>query len=69
MQRTFISAETQLLATCTDIFSAGTETGSATVSFGVLLMALHPEVMAKVQKELDEVVGRERLPSVEDRNK
>lgn len=61
--------EKQLLATCSDIFSAGTETGSATVSFAILLMALHPEVMEKVQKELDEVVGRSRLPSVEDRTK
>ncbi|KAK8376326.1 hypothetical protein O3P69_009756 [Scylla paramamosain] len=64
---TFI--EQQLAASCNDIFTAGTETGSATVSFGVLLMALHPEVMAKVQKELDEVVGRSRLPSMDDRSK
>ncbi|XP_050712088.1 methyl farnesoate epoxidase-like isoform X4 [Eriocheir sinensis] len=61
--------EHQLMATCTDIFMAGTDTGSASVSFGILLMALHPEIMARVQKELDEVVGRERLPSFEDRNK
>lgn len=61
--------ETQFLATCTDIFTAGTDTGSSSVSFGIMLMALHPEVMAKVQKELDEVVGRARLPSLEDRSK
>nr|AJF94637.1 cytochrome P450 epoxidase-like protein [Portunus trituberculatus] len=61
--------EVQLLASCSDIFAAGTETGSATVSFAILLMTLYPEVMAKVQKELDEVVGRSRLPSIEDRSK
>lgn len=63
------STETQLLATCSDIFMAGTETGSASVCFGILMMAMHPEVCVKVQKELDEVVGRARLPSFEDRSK
>ncbi|KAG0710129.1 Methyl farnesoate epoxidase [Chionoecetes opilio] len=61
--------EKQLLATCTDIFNAGTETGSATLSFGILLLTLNPEVMRKVQAELDEVVGRSRMPSLEDRTK
>ena len=30
-------------------------------------MALNPEVMAKAQKEIDAVVGRERLPGFADR--
>ena len=30
-------------------------------------MALHPEAQAKAQKELDEVVGRDRLPDFSDK--
>jgi cytochrome P450 len=32
-----------------------------------LAMSLHPEVLAKAQEELDTVVGRNRLPALEDR--
>ena len=30
-------------------------------------MILNPHVMAKAQKEIDRVVGRDRLPSIEDK--
>ncbi len=30
-------------------------------------MVTHPEVLKKAQKELDDVVGRHRLPDFEDR--
>ncbi|KAK7085879.1 hypothetical protein SK128_006582 [Halocaridina rubra] len=59
----------QLVALCTDLFSAGTETGSASVSFAILLCTLHPEVMRKLQEEIDTVVGQDRLPSIDDRPK
>lgn len=59
--------EKQLIAACTDVFSAGAETGSATVAFSVMLMCLFPEVMRKVQKEIDSVVGQNRFPSTTDR--
>lgn len=49
------------------MFSAGAETGSATVAFSVMLMCLFPEVMKKVQKEIDSVIGRNRFPSMADR--
>lgn len=32
-----------------------------------MAMALHPEVQAKAQAEIDKVIGNERLPRVEDR--
>ncbi|XP_042885578.1 methyl farnesoate epoxidase-like [Penaeus japonicus] len=60
-------SEKQLIAVCTDVFSAGAETGSATVAFAVMLMCLFPEVMRKVQKEIDSVIGQNRLPSMADR--
>ncbi|KAK4314949.1 hypothetical protein Pmani_013817 [Petrolisthes manimaculis] len=61
--------EDQLLATCFDVFSAGAETGSSSVSFAILLMILYPSVGQAVQRELDEVVGLSRFPSVDDRTK
>lgn len=32
-----------------------------------MAMALHPEIQVKVQKELDSVIGRGRLPTFADR--
>jgi cytochrome P450 len=34
-----------------------------------LMMTLHPDVQAKVQAEMDSVVGRNRLPNFEDQAK
>jgi cytochrome P450 len=31
-------------------------------------MILHPEVQAKAQEEIDSVIGKDRLPVMEDRN-
>ena len=35
----------------------------------ILLMVHHPEVLAKAQAQIDEVVGLNRLPSFDDRAK
>lgn len=32
-------------------------------------MALHPEVVERAQAEIDQVIGSERLPTLEDRGK
>lgn len=34
----------------------------------ILAMVLHPDVYAKAQEEVDRVVGRDRLPTLEDRS-
>ncbi|XP_076032688.1 methyl farnesoate epoxidase-like isoform X2 [Oratosquilla oratoria] len=60
-------SEEQLVALCMDVLAAGSETGSSLVGFAILFMSLHPEVQAKVQEELDLVVGREKMPTIEDR--
>lgn len=46
-----------------DLFAAGTETTSSTLLWGMLYMMMNPEVQKNVQKELDEVIGRENRPS------
>lgn len=33
------------------------------------MMALHPEVVERAQAEIDQAIGSERLPTLEDRGK
>ncbi|NWS26619.1 CP2J2 protein, partial [Polioptila caerulea] len=57
------------LAACTfDLMFAGTETTSSTLRWAVLFMATNPEIQARVQAEIDAVVGQARPPALEDRS-
>lgn len=49
-----------------DLFTAGMETVKTTLQWAVVYMLHHPEVAKTVQEELDQVVGRNRLPTLED---
>lgn len=53
----------------TTLNMAGYETTWATTTFFLHYMVLHPEVQLKAQKILDEVVGRDRLPTLDDQHK
>ncbi|XP_071452659.1 methyl farnesoate epoxidase-like [Hetaerina americana] len=59
--------ESQLKQVYIELFVAGTDTTLNTMSFAFLYMILYPEAQKKVQQELDEVIGKDRLPSLEDR--
>ncbi|KAJ8033271.1 Cytochrome P450 2J2 [Holothuria leucospilota] len=50
-----------------DLYIAGTETVSSILRWATLLLMTHPEVQRRCQAELDEVVGRERYPTLADR--
>ncbi|XP_062436879.1 cytochrome P450 2J4-like [Rhea pennata] len=57
------------LAACTlDLFFAGTETTSTTIRWALLYMALYPEIQARVQAEIDAVVGQARQVALGDRD-
>ncbi|CAM1154437.1 CYP2J2 (predicted) [Pycnogonum litorale] len=61
--------ERQLLEICFDLFAAGTETSSTTIRWALLYMSEHPDVQKKVQHEMDEIVGRSRTPSLQDKHR
>lgn len=50
-------SEEQLLVLLLDLFLAGSETTSSTLSFVILLLMKHQDVQAKVYAELNSVVG------------
>nr|XP_056701771.1 cytochrome P450 2D14-like [Euleptes europaea] len=58
--------EQNLIKLIFDLFMAGTETTSSTILWGLLNLVLHPEVQKKVQEEIEEVLGRDRPPMMED---
>ena len=50
-----------------DLFVAGGETTATTLRWGILLLAHYPEIQIKLQNEIDSVLGRERRPTLGDR--
>jgi cytochrome P450 len=56
-----------LIQALSDLFFAGSETTSSTLSWATLYMMRHPEVQSKVREEIFRVVGKERLPSLSDK--
>ncbi|XP_066602887.1 cytochrome P450 18a1 [Prorops nasuta] len=49
-----------------DLFSAGMETVKTTLEWAFVMMLHHPDAAKAVQEELDQVVGRSRMPALED---
>ncbi|XP_054840012.1 cytochrome P450 2J2-like isoform X1 [Eublepharis macularius] len=52
-----------------DLFVAGTETATNTLLWALVLMANHPDIQEKVQKEIDDVLGSSQSFSYQDRKK
>ncbi|NWS87638.1 CP1B1 protein, partial [Toxostoma redivivum] len=53
-------------ATVTDIFGASQDTLSTALQWLLIFLIRYPKVQAKMQEEVDRIVGRDRLPCVED---
>ncbi|THV00167.1 cytochrome P450 [Dendrothele bispora CBS 962.96] len=51
------------------MFGGGTETTAIAIHAFVLMMCIHPSVQKLLQKEIDDVVGQDRLPTFSDREK
>ncbi|KAG8576128.1 hypothetical protein GDO81_009778 [Engystomops pustulosus] len=50
-----------------DLFGAGFDTITTALSWSLMYLVANPEIQEKIQKELDQVIGRERRPKVSDR--
>lgn len=57
----------QLKYFCFDIWVAGQETTSITITWGIAFLIHHPEVQKKIQEELDRVIGSDRFIGIQDR--
>lgn len=50
-----------------ELFTAGTETTSSTLTFAFFFMACHPDIQSEVQAEIDDKIGSDRHPKMKDR--
>lgn len=61
-----IASDRQMQQILGDLFSAGMETVKTTLEWAIILMLHHPDAAIAVQEELDQVVGKSRMPVLED---
>ncbi|KAF6029019.1 CYP2D6 [Bugula neritina] len=50
--------DAQLLAVVTDLFAMGIEATATMLRWALLLLSQHPQVQTRIQKEIDEVMGK-----------
>ncbi|XP_072040944.1 cytochrome P450 2J4-like [Amphiura filiformis] len=66
-ERAFNINDHNMIATVSQLFIAGSETTVTTLRWALLYMMAYPEIQDKVQQEIDNVVGRNRLPNISDK--
>ena len=60
-------SEDHLVNTIQDVFTAGYETTAHALAFALGYLVQYPDCQMDIQKQLDDVVGRHRMPRLEDR--
>ncbi|CAL4936089.1 unnamed protein product [Urochloa decumbens] len=61
-----VYTDTVIMARCSSMFTAGTETTASTAEWAMSLLLNHPEVLKKAQAEIDASVGSSRLMGADD---
>ena len=56
-----------MILTLMDVFLAGLDTTATTLRWAIAYLVTYPEVQARVQQELDDVIGRDHLASLQDK--
>ena len=59
--------EEHMMMSIVDVFGAGFDTTSTTLQWAIAYLAKYPHVQQRLHEELEEVVGRVRLPSLKDK--
>ncbi|KAH7884072.1 cytochrome P450 [Phlebopus sp. FC_14] len=65
-QKEYELQDKELAYVAGSMFGAGSDTTASAITIMIMAATLYPEAQAKVQEELDAVVGRERLPTFGD---
>ncbi|CAG7726074.1 unnamed protein product [Allacma fusca] len=63
------SGDHSLDVVLSDLFGAGSETTSSTLTWAIMYLCKFPEAQKKFKAELDQVVGKSKQPSLDDRKK
>ncbi|CAG7717797.1 unnamed protein product [Allacma fusca] len=61
------SGDHSLVVVLSDLFGAGSETTSSTLAWAIMYLTKCPETQKKLHQELDQVVGKSRQPTLDDR--
>ncbi|XP_071352566.1 cytochrome P450 2G1-like [Trachinotus anak] len=56
-----------LVSTVMNLFLAGTETTSSTIRYALSVLIKYPNIQEKMQQEIDNVIGKDRCPNMENR--
>jgi len=64
---TTLLSDDYIINTINDMFAAGYETTSTTLRWTIAYLVHHPQWQTEIQNQLDEVVGRDRMPGLDDR--
>ena len=65
--RTSLLSDDYIINTVSDMFAAGYETTSTTLRWAISYLVHYPQWQKEIQDQQDEVVGRGRLPGLDDR--
>ncbi|KAL5531037.1 hypothetical protein ACEPAG_3913 [Sanghuangporus baumii] len=57
-----------LIYTSASLYSGGTDTVVSTIKLFFLMMAIHPDIQERAQKDLDLLIGDERAPRISDQS-
>ena len=66
-ERTALLSDEHLICTLEDMFAAGYDTTSATLRWAISFLVNYPQYQTDIQQQIDNVIGRDRLPGLDDR--
>ncbi|XP_055976830.1 steroid 17-alpha-hydroxylase/17,20 lyase [Sorex fumeus] len=68
-QNSTLLSDEHILGTISDIFGAGVETTVSTIQWLIAYLLHYPQLMKRIQEEIDQNVGFNRTPTISDRHR